>query len=154
MTLPRLLPFLVAFALLPAVAQAHTTIIAPPESHLPYQQWVDEARVPTPGGSVTVVEDTAACTDQPVLGCTDGTTIWMQWIGGRATFDHELGHIFAFQHPGLADFYSERFAQSYSLCARLDHIDPRWQYWLPEGGAIRGRRLRAICDGIRAAPGG
>ena len=146
----RILLAVFALALVPASAQAHTTISEPPESHFPYQQWVDEAKVPTPNGSVSVVEDTAACTEQPVLGCTDGGTVWMQWIGGRATFDHELGHIFAFQQPELASFYSERFAQSYSLCARLDHIDPRWQYWMPEGGAIRGRRLRATCEEIRA----
>lgn len=42
-------------------AQAHTTIVAPPGAHFPYQQWVDEAKVPTPDATIAVVEDAAGC---------------------------------------------------------------------------------------------
>jgi hypothetical protein len=138
----------VVLALGASEAQAHTTIIEPTGSHHPYQQWVDEARVPTPAGTITVVESTLDC-GEPDLGCTDGTTIWVEWPANRFTFLHELGHLFAFQHPELAAFTSERFANSYSLCARLTRIAPGWNYLNDEG--MRGSRLQKICEAIRTS---
>jgi hypothetical protein len=127
-------------------ASAYTTIIEPMGSHFPYQRWVAEAKVPTPAGTVTVTEDISGCGEVD-LGCTDGTTIWVDLVGGRFTFLHELGHIFAFQHPELAPFGNERFANSYSLCASLPRIAPGWNY-LNDGG-MRGSRLQKICAAIR-----
>jgi hypothetical protein len=141
------LAILVAGFVTAASASATTTIIEPPGSHFPYQRWVDEAKVPTPAGSIPVIESTLEC-GVPDLGCTDGATIWVDMVGGKATFLHELGHVFAFQHPELAAFENERFADSYSLCARLHRIAPAWNY-LNDGG-IRGSRLRKICRLIRA----
>lgn len=129
-------------------ASAETTITCEPCTY-PYQRWVDEAMVPTPAGSIPVIESTLECGEAD-LGCTDGSTIWVDMVGGKATFLHELGHVFAFQHPELAEFNSERFAQSYSLCARLPQIDPKWQYSLLVG-LIRGSRLSLTCRAIRLA---
>jgi hypothetical protein len=74
-------------------ASAHTTITCEPCTY-PYQQWVDEAKVPTPDVTITVGEDMARC---GVFsgGCTDSRTyIEMQpEEEARKTFDHELGHV-------------------------------------------------------------
>lgn len=137
--------------LLGGSAQASTVIVAEGAA-LPYQQWVDEAKVPTPAGVLMVIEHT----DQPgdcnelALACTDGETIWVStWIPGlKKTFMHELGHVFAYQHPELAAFEDERFADIYSLCARLARIDPQWAYSAGEG-LVPGFRLRRLCYEIR-----
>lgn len=143
----------VVLALGASEAQAHTPITCDPCSY-PYQQWVDEARVPTPGGTLAVVEhsDQPGDCDHPALGCTDGNTIWLApWPSDRkATFFHELGHIFALENPTLATFTDERFAAAYSLCARLRRIDRRWTYTGP-GRGIGGGSLRRLCRVIRRA---
>lgn len=106
----------------PAGASAHTTItgcdqhrVCTPLS-LPYQQWVDEAKVPTP--SVIVLLKEAACpNDENALACTDYLTVWMtpqspdtDWHVIRGAFLHELGHLY-WRSP------NEQLAQQYSLCA-------------------------------------
>lgn len=79
------------------------TIIEPPGSHFPYQQWADEAKMPTPDATLEVVETGAehGCPgrDLNYAGCTSPQTgmIWVApeafaAIGPRRTFWHELGH--------------------------------------------------------------
>lgn len=74
-----------------STAQAHTTIVS---SNPIYQQWVDEAKVPTPNVTLTVIEE--ACTDLPggdtAEACTaPGGTIWALGVD-RKDFLHEVGH--------------------------------------------------------------
>lgn len=142
---------LVLFGLVASSASADTTIACDPCSY-PYQQWVDEARVPTPDRTVPVTEaeDLTMSCGSPALACTDGNTVWIEsWaFSHKPSFLHELGHIFALEHPALAAFTDERFAFAYSLCARLVRIDPRWHYTGPRPG-FQGRALLATCAAIR-----
>lgn len=95
---------LIAIAALGFAASAQAvTIIEPPDAHFPYQRWAEEAKMPTPGVSLEVIETGAdhgcpghdlnypACTS-PQLG-----TIWaapevLAAHGPRLIFWHELGH--------------------------------------------------------------
>jgi hypothetical protein len=133
-----------------AATPAGTTIIEPPGSHYRYQRWVEEARVPTPPGTIAVVEHTDQPGDCDVLSlaCTDGHTIWFYaGVADRWSFMHELGHIAALR-TGAAPFEDERFADIYASCA-FYKIIPR--DWYPvSGGDLTGRRLRPWCQGIRA----
>lgn len=103
-------------------AQAHTTIIESTDSHMPYQQWVDEANVPTPDVTVTVIE---ASTESPEWSCSgidygvapacvvlEERTIYIDPTKvapvGREFFFHELAHIF--DPLVLSDQERERFA--------------------------------------------
>jgi hypothetical protein len=98
-----LLSVAVLLALAAPSASAHTTIIEPPGSHFPYQQWVDEAKMPTPDVTITVIEtgashgcptrtlDYAACTT-PSEGI-----IWLSPEAAARAFPreilwHEVGH--------------------------------------------------------------
>ncbi len=132
-----------------STAQAQTTIIAPPNASYPYQQWVDRAKVPTPNRSVQVVESSEPCSE-PSLGCTDGSTIWiMVWPGEPVvmTLYHELGHVFAFEHPDFRHYEDERFADIYARCALSRRIWPRVLYSAGEG-VIRGVGLQRQCRQI------
>ena len=102
MTRKILLTALIALVV-PAAAQAHTTIIEPGGSHFPYQRWADESKIPTPDASLTVVETDAAhgCPGRELnyVACTAPweNVIWLapEAIAGdkpRLTFLHELGH--------------------------------------------------------------
>lgn len=80
-------------------AQAQTTIVCEPCSH-PYQRWVDEARVPTPELTVTVIETATPCGGDNgrgdiALACTDNQSVIQLAVVPqmRETFLHELGHI-------------------------------------------------------------
>lgn len=87
-------------------ASARTTIVCDESCSRPYQQWVDEAEVPTPDVTITVSETWAPCPDRPVLfgepgpsryqGCTDQHT-YIQLKPRRhhrdMIFFHELGHV-------------------------------------------------------------
>lgn len=123
----------VLLALGASSASADTIIVS---SNPIYQRWVDEAKMPTPDVTLTVVE--TGCPDGVSLACTaPGTdTIWEE-EEYRPTFLHELGHNFDYllmpvwarerfetltADPGPwtngrtgAD---ERFADTYSRCAR------------------------------------
>lgn len=85
----------VAAALWTPTAQAGTTIVPPAGSPIPYQQWVQEARVPTPHVALTIVEEPCVFLDDFAQACTspETGTIWFGG-GGRTTFYHELGHNF------------------------------------------------------------
>lgn len=132
----------VLLALGASVASAHTTINSP---NPVYQRWVDESKVPTPAAVVLVVEGTGPCGE--VLACTNGTTIYFE-LGGRKTFFHELGHLTAYLNPELASFLSERFADTYSLCARESgHLNPTWTY-SAGAGVERGARIEKACRAI------
>jgi hypothetical protein len=95
-------------ALLGALAAAGpasaATVVDPPAGAFPYQQWVDEAKVPTPDVDIRVVE--TMCPSELAgfaLACTaKGTyTIWLSPEGGdRQTFLHELGHNFDYYELG------------------------------------------------------
>lgn len=100
------------FALGASDAQAHTTITCEPCSR-PYQRWVDEAKVPTPDVTLTVVE--APCPELAedfAWACTAGGayTIWdadPQTDEPKETFLHELGHNF--DYYTLPQWARERF---------------------------------------------
>lgn len=134
----------VASLALAGSAQGSTTIIAPVGSTVPYQRWVDEAKVPTPDVTLTVVEEScegaAACTSAD----TDVVNVGPMPFGRRHAFLHELGHRLDYLMPewvrirymaivGLggawrqpeALHYSphEMFAESYALCARRPKIE-------------------------------
>jgi len=130
MTLSRLLAFLVALALFPAAAQAHTTIIEPVGSHFPYQQWVDEARVPTPEMVIVVIEGDDACLEQNG-GCTapDEGAIWVEpsrIVGRRprAMFLHELGHNE--DHAVLPAWMRERYQKIMGLTGAWFQPEAGW----------------------------
>jgi hypothetical protein len=84
-----------------AKASAQTTILAP--AGTPFQAWVDEAKMPTPDTTITVVEveGPQGCPGAPFdyAACTIPSDR-MIWLGGevtgnyfeRPTFLHELGH--------------------------------------------------------------
>src|SRR4051794_28454738 len=83
-----------------STASAHTTIIEPAEAHRPYQRWVDEAFVPTPDITVSVVESPTPCGGEDgrgdiAMACTNNSSMieLVVTLGTRNTFLHELGHI-------------------------------------------------------------
>jgi len=92
-----------ALGALASSSAAQTTIVEPEGSHFPYQRWVDQAEVPTPDATITVVETSAkeGCPGSATyaVACTAPTeqTIWLApdvLIGWqpRLTFLHEIGH--------------------------------------------------------------
>lgn len=105
-------------------ASAHTTIIAPAEAHFPYQQWVDEAKVPTPDVTLEVIETAAdhGCPDRVLnyAGCTS-PQLGKVWAapeafarrGPRQTFWHELGHNV--DADLLQPWMRERFMELFGL---------------------------------------
>lgn len=92
--------FLLGCATLPALARGSTAIVEPPAAQIPYQQWVDAAKVPTPDLQVTVIEE--PCPGYlNSNGCTlenDRLYLHPERIGlpsqGPWLFLHEIGHIF------------------------------------------------------------
>ena len=94
---------LAALAAAPGPAAAATDV-DPPAGAFPYQQWVDDAKVPTPDVEIHVIE--TMCPPELAgfaLACTaKGTyTIWLSPEGGdRATFLHELGHNYDYYELG------------------------------------------------------
>ncbi len=133
-----------SLCLLAAPARAGT-IIDPPAGALPYQQWVDESKIPTPEVTLRLIEE--PCPPELAgfaLACTakGSYTIWMDpQTGTRARFLHELGHNFDYYELGrwasrqfrkiIGDDRKWRskpgetglspheiFAEAYSLCAR------------------------------------
>lgn len=120
-----ILAALAALALLaPAAADAHTTIIEPVGSHFPYQQWADEAKVPTPDVTLTVIEteglhgcpgrdlDYQACT-APAEGKIWISPSAIQAGGAREIFYHEIGHNV--DADVLAPWMREHFMAIYGL---------------------------------------
>ena len=151
----RALPSLLAVAAVlwftGATAQARTIIECDSCSY-PYQQWVDEAKVPTPNVTLTVVGDVSPC--EGAGGCTEegADTIWFAGSGGRQGFYHELGHNFDYSMPAWArarylailgrsgpwrrqsynQSPNEFFADSYALCA--------FKLWIPLGGEVQDQK--------------
>lgn len=158
-------------------AVAHTTVIMPLASSFPYQQWLEEAKAPTPNVTIEIT-DTARC-EAVVVGCTDGYS-FIGLAGSRARrliFLHEIGHIFEYEylrddpatreriirlagHPkmvwwswgtGPEGAFNEAFADAYAQCARTQRVNPRATYGTGTV-AISGPRLRRICGLIRSYP--
>lgn len=157
-----------AFCSPPAVAR--TTIIEPEGARYPYQRWVDEARVPTPAVTLSIVEEPCESIDDWAPACTrpGSYTIWMAAsLRPRATLWHEVGHNFdyytlpewarqrfatliAYSGPwqGVPNDGSERFAQAYDTCAALGPAYPGDPNLAIRGnglGGIRNVTFRAIC---------
>lgn len=152
-----------------AMAEAKTTIIAPPDAHYPYQQWVDEAKVPTPDVTLSIIEDNGPCLSPSdyAYACTgaDTYTIW-DISSDREAFLHELGHNFDYYQlpawvrqrfllltedtrPWEADpnGANEHFATAFARCAATGsrfHGNPFLQI-KGSGGGIRQITYRAIC---------
>jgi hypothetical protein len=129
--------------------------VAPAESRFPYQRWVDEAKVPTPDVTLTVVESNEPCNGRRACTIPEEGMIWLgPEYGALEThrdFLHELGHNFdddvmtpgararfralsrhpsiPWAEPGLA----ELFAETYRQCALTT----------PAGTPIAGLRWRA-----------
>lgn len=168
MTFIRLLVSLAALVVFPAVAQARTTIIEPPGSHFPYQQWVDEAKVPTPEVTLTVIEDASGCEGEGSACTAEGAaTIWADPLWSkRWDFLHEIGHNQDYVMPDWARtrFLSltrdprpwrsppnsphERFAEAWAACAiwgyRIARRPELGYLWEPSP-----RLHRRICRLIR-----
>lgn len=89
-------------AVLAPSAAANATIVEPEGGHYPYQRWVDEAKVPTPDGAITVVETSAdhGCPGRELNydACTKPAErlIWFSPDAAagepREIFLHEIGH--------------------------------------------------------------
>jgi hypothetical protein len=136
-------------------AQAETTTIICNPCSEAYQRWVDDAEVPTPSTTLTVLEQPCPIPpiSYPAHTCTspEAAIIWFG-DGGRQTFYHELGHNLDYQMPTwvrerymgilgrtgewvqpsvLHHSPNELFAESYALCA--------FKLWVPRGGAVQGQ---------------
>lgn len=107
-------------AVFTSCAEAHTTIVEPPGSHFPYQQWVDESAMPTPDVTIEVIETGSdrGCPGQEMnyAGCTDPEEgkIWLAPEDIGATFPrhflyHELGHNV--DADTLPEWMRERFSE-------------------------------------------
>ncbi len=169
---------LLACAGAPQAAEARTLkLVAPGGKGLagPYQGWADRSRVPTVRGRLRVV--LTGCPRRPRLsGCIYSTRLHTLYLkrgatGLKATFFHELGHLFDFRLMstrerqafkrlsgqrrrrwfGGVDPPSERFAEAYSLCARHSRIRraARGTY----GFRTHPRRHAAVCRLIRRIAG-
>lgn len=160
---------LAVLAFLMSVSQAQATTITCGSCSLPYQQWADESKMPTPEVTINVVEE--ACPGlapgEFAWACTSmGTaTIW-DAAPDRETFLHELGHNFDYYvlpvwarerfevltedgRPWKADPNGpdEGFASAYAQCAATGprfRGDPGLQI-KGNGAAIRQTTFRAIC---------
>lgn len=130
---------------MPTAARAHTTIVAPAASNYPYQRWVDEAKVPTPDVTLTVIEEACEGPTDSSSACTiPGTFIIWQApvVRAREVFLHELGHNVDYyvlpqwmrerfqllvheERPWTAEpnGSKEYFASAYAKCAILG---PKW----------------------------
>jgi hypothetical protein len=108
----QILRVVVVLALLafPASAEAGALILEPPEGPFVYQQWADEAKVPTADLTITVGHDLSRC-ESFDIGCTDAAN-WIEIGPGSGaeaedTFDHELGHAWV-QHD-MVPWQRDRF---------------------------------------------
>lgn len=154
--LDRLLIALIVVAclgLLVLVAKSGaTTIVAPAGS--PFQRWVDEAKVPTPEVTLTVVETPGphGCPGRTLdyPACTAEQTVWIsqEAQAPRQVFLHELGHNVDALMPewmrarfmaimGLTGPWrlegepaplgpNELFANVYAECAVKPYVRPGW----------------------------
>lgn len=167
-----LIVLLAALALGASEAQAHTTITCDPCSRA-YQRWVDEAKVPTPDVTLTVVETDLAhgCPVRDMnYACTSPAEkmIWQAPASGaKATFYHELGHNA--DHYMLPEWMrahfmaimrlpgswwvagdgrtlepAEWFAEAYAECAVKPFIPLQAHKWLGRGPIFGGMPLGGI----------
>lgn len=76
-------------------AEARTTIVEPEHSPYPFQQWADEAKVPTPTATLSVRIAPCPVIHPPAEGCFEDPLIWIRDSrADAATLYHELGHAF------------------------------------------------------------
>ena len=170
-----LLIALVGSLLLPAAASATTLVSGAGQSRpQPYQGWVDQSSVPTPGGVVTL--ELSDCPVGPAWASAcvlldEAPTVHLGAMGrDRATLLHELGHVFDEQVMTAADrtrFTSllglrgtwhgdsagdpphEQFAEAYAFCARTARL--RSTRLGMYGYVATPGRQRAVCGLIRDA---
>lgn len=163
-----LLLAVVVLALGASEAGAHTTIIAPESSLVPYQAWVDASRVPTPDVTLTILADPngSACRHDAVEhgACTDPATekIWMNALAAnsREIFLHEIGHnadfamlddteraafmaiygfVGAWQTGTSTASPHEAFAQVWAECAVKPYLTRRSMHTLGRGPVFGGQ---------------
>jgi hypothetical protein len=139
-------------------AQAHTTIVSPNPA---YQRWVDEAKVPTPDATLTMIPDSGPC--EGATACTEDGSLTIWGSMDREGFLHELGHNFDYYvMPAWArsrfevltkdsrEWLSgpdEHFASAYARCALVGprfHGDPNL-FVKGNGRAVRQATFRAVC---------
>lgn len=154
-------------------AQAATTIIAPVGSTVPYQRWVDEAKVPTPDVTLTVVESQGGCEGEGSACTHEGeTTIWLDpapfgdevinTAYAREALLHEVGHQASYRMPGwaLSRFETmrgdarpwrsppnsphEQFAEAWRLCAENARGRAEAGYDYNASGSMQRRVCRLI----------
>ena len=114
----------------------------------PFQTWTNEAKVPTPRGSVGLIFDLEswergeAALQAGAIHWYADPTIAERWPSARPLFYHELGHIFDWTTLGvrkriaLVDLFPgwwraegsfvEQFAMMYSYCALGAYPYPGW----------------------------
>jgi hypothetical protein len=158
--LMRWIAVLVGVLVMAAPAQAATTISPESGTSFPYQQWVDEAKVPTPDVTLRVVEQGCHGSYGYATACTrrDSYTIWLDPTVAtrrRAAFLHELGHNFDYYALTDADRQAfaniagdwdvELFAEVYRSCATGWHQRGR----LSERPPLSKRKMRSACYLIR-----
>jgi hypothetical protein len=149
-------------------AQAQTTITCEPCSY-PYQQWVDEAKVPTPDVTLTVVEHSCITPSAPACSFPEeGVVDFGSDFHPRQSFYHELGHVFDYyilpewarvrfeqidgqsapwEEPALLHRSpNEQFAESYAFCALKGHTKTPWinGQHVPGGVTVHNRVCRLI----------
>jgi hypothetical protein len=149
------LAYLLGMLLLVTPQVQATTIDAPPSSPVPYQAWADSSLVPTPPGTIDVVEQ--ACAPKPACTSAGGPVFvgageilgggWDQpWPRLHELFMHELGHQFDFKVLTDAD-----------RAAFSDLIGDPGVPWHTEGGNPPGEQFAeafAYCSLHRALPRG
>lgn len=157
-----------------AASKGATVIVAPAAgTGLPYQAWVNEAQVPTPDVTLTIVEDSSGCQGQG-SACTveGGQTIWIdptpfEGVGVseddvHETLLHEVGHQAGYRMPPwvLARFEAmrgdprpwrqapnapiEQFAEAWRLCAEGARGRVEGGYKYRAGAAMQGRVCRLL----------
>jgi hypothetical protein len=173
-SVPLLLAAVLAALAVAAPAKATTLVLADGTvGPQPYQSWVDRAQVPTPPGKVSLHLEPCPGASSDAAGCAmlDDGAIYLGPDGrAKATFFHELGHIFdaavmtdlprlrfaAVMHlsgPWVAAPYTnppgEQFAEGYALCARHRTIRGIWgggYLYTPDA-----QQHRRVCALIRQA---
>lgn len=155
-----LLATLLVCLAVPSSAIAHITV-DPPDAQ--FQSWLDRSFMPTPDLTVAVSDDYSGCGDPNwTFGCSlvEPATIWS--VRSRDVFLHEVGHLYdglilddadrawfmrLYNGRRWTDAIGEKFADTYSLCARRKKLRPGRSYFI-FGGLPKGSKVMRGCRRI------